>query len=340
MNILRTIRTFIVNRPFLSIAIIVMAIFGFIFIFLGSLSLFFKFIAKRPLFYFGIYILSVIIFSCVYWIYIKTKDRKIDSITFNQVVRDISHIIRNVILLLVSIYMATYMITQIITVYFNNYNTRYNMGGQGNIFNVYTGPYNITELPKKIGMSRQEQADIEMASSEKTIEAEEAYLAEGQRPIKTKISRAALAKKQIIEVPNIYLSQEYPSSQGYNYRQNINLSDGISAVMNLKDGEQPIWFGVVNRGLRNIDNPVLFLHFEGDFDIKVAPDKSIGWSTMEPNKEFNIRIASSLQPSSGFKLHPLIVNFKTAGVYKARYTITSDNNLPKSGDFTIKVVAP
>jgi len=329
MNKLKGIKDFIINKPFLAIAIFIIAIVGLIFLFLGSAGLFLKSIAKRPLFYFGVYIITVMTIPFVYSIYLKTKSKKISGTTFNQIIKDISHTLKTVIVLVFSVYMATYAATQAITVYFSNYNARFNISGTGHTFNFPSGPYGIQDGAEKIVKSQEGKGETETVQKKEFL-----VVKEKGRVMREQIDTIV----RMPTIPAIFLSQEYPSSQEYKYTQSIKLAEGTPAVMDLKDDYQSMWFGIRNIGLSNVGNPTLFLKFTGDFDIKTQPNVSLGWSTMEPNRQFNIRIGANLQPGSGFRLNPLSVRFKEAGTFTGEYTITSDNNLPKSGIFTIKVV--
>lgn len=320
-ELLKKLWKFILYRPIFCFAMAIAFLLGIIFISLGSIGLLVKLLAKRPLFYLGIYFVLIIGALSSYYLYSKTRTKTISNATFNHFLRDVSSMIKTVIVLSLSFWLTTSTVSKIISVYFNRYDSRYQMGGSGNIFNMYPGLYpTVPEVPKS-ETAKKEPVKNEAASTEKII----------SPPDHTK-------KKTILTIPNIYLSQEYPSSQEYSYTQSINLTSGILAVMTLEKEEQPMWFGVGNSGLSNIGNPTLFLSFDGTFDIRVKSNKSLGWMTTDPNKQFNTKINMTIQPGSGVRLYPLFVKFPRAGKYQGKYTIAIDNNLPVSGSFVINVV--
>lgn len=135
----------------------------------------------------------------------------------------------------------------------------------------------------------------------------------------------------------IIISQEYPSSQGFNYQQSINLSNK-PAVMTYQDDWQPFWLGIgnANEEIENFKNPNLFLNFHGKIQIKIT-EASKGWTEMDPNFTYYLKTQGSIQPGQGYRLYPLYVKFPTKGLFVVSYTVTSDNALPVSGEFTIKV---
>jgi hypothetical protein len=139
--------------------------------------------------------------------------------------------------------------------------------------------------------------------------------------------------------PDIFISQEYPSSQGFGYQQSINLNTH-PAVMTYQDGWQPFWFGIsnVSAKLQNLGNPCLFLNFNGKMQAKVDGKASIGWVEMDPNFTYYLKTIGSVQPGLGVRLNPLFVKFPAEGIYTISYSITSDNKLPISGQFNVKVV--
>lgn len=323
-SIAKKTKLFVFNKPCLFIMIITSVIFGLAFICMGSIRLLFRFIAQRPLFNFSIYIIILIVVSCLYSIYAKAKNKEISNEAFNQITKDLSHVIKNVLLVWISAYMATYMATKVITVYFSN--TRIQYGGVLNTY--YIGQ---TPIPEEVKYPE--------STKGKTGKVSEIVTTEPEHPEKETTGKQKIIIKEAVsvKVPNIRLSQEYPSSQNYQYTQSIDLSSHKPAVMTLSKDEQPMWFGIGNVGLFNISNPMLFLKFDGTFNIMTKPNESLGWSTMDPNREFNIKINSDLQPGSAFRLNPLFVKFPRAGEYRGSYTITSDNNLPVTGTFVINV---
>jgi hypothetical protein len=158
---------------------------------------------------------------------------------------------------------------------------------------------------------------------------------------------AAKISKQAIGLPlatkeyrsNIIVSQEYPSSQGLNYQESVNLNKH-TAVMTYKNDWQPFWLGInnVNAKTKNLENPILFLNFHGKIQVKIDDNSSKGWVEMDPNFTYFLKTQGSIQPGSGFRLNPLLVKFSEEGIYSVSYSITSDNELPTSGEFLIKVV--
>lgn len=135
----------------------------------------------------------------------------------------------------------------------------------------------------------------------------------------------------------IYLIQEYPSSQGYNYLQSINLKDK-PAVMTWQENEQSFWVGIANMMLnKNYKNPTVFLTFKGKVDVRVDPKGSVGWVEMEPNSQYFIKLNGDLQPLVTYRLNPLFVKFANEGDYSVHFGIRGDNELPVDGDFIIKV---
>ncbi len=135
----------------------------------------------------------------------------------------------------------------------------------------------------------------------------------------------------------IYLTQEYPSSQDYNYLQSINLKDK-SAVVTWQENEQPFWVGIANMMLnRNYKNPTLFLTFKDKVEVRVDPKGSVGWVEMEPDSQYFIKLNGDLQPLITYRLNPLFVKFANEGDYSVHFGIRGDNELPVDGDFIIKV---
>jgi len=154
----------------------------------------------------------------------------------------------------------------------------------------------------------------------------------GQTTIPSDIGEAL---KQIKSA--IYLTQEYPSSQGYNYLQSINLKDK-PAVVTWQENEQPFWVGIANMMLnRNYRNPTLFLNFKDKVDVRVDPKGSVGWVEMEPDSQYFIKLNGDLQPLVTYRLNPLFVKFANEGDYSVHFGIRGDNELPVDGDFIIKV---
>lgn len=138
---------------------------------------------------------------------------------------------------------------------------------------------------------------------------------------------------------NIVISQEYPCSQGYNYRQSINLVNH-TAVMTYQDNWQAFWLGVGNADskIKNFKNPSLFLNFNGNVQVKIDEKSSKGWIETDPNFMYFYKTDGSMQPGQGFRLNPLFIKFPNEGIYKVSYSITADNELPISGEFSTKVV--
>jgi len=139
--------------------------------------------------------------------------------------------------------------------------------------------------------------------------------------------------------PDIIISQEYPSSQGFTYQNSINLNTHF-AVITYQNDWQPFWLGIMNVStkIQNLNNPGLFLNFDGKMQVKVDEKASIGWVEMDPNFTYYLKTIGSVQPSSGARLNPLFVKFPAEGIYSISYSITSDNKLPISGKFDVKVV--
>lgn len=241
---------------------------------------------------------------------------KITNATFNQLVKDASSIIKGVVLLGFSLYVGSWAVSNVIAVYLDNTKIQSQVSGTGNTVNII-----------------------------RAIPVSGAFTTETYSHSKEKIKNGAVNeekdtnKKEIVaKVPNLYVSQEYPSSQNYQYTESIALSNSQPAVMTLRDGGQAMWFGLGNVDLANVANPTLFLNFDGDFEIKTKDEESAGWLMLDPDRQFVMKIKGEVQPGSGLRLNPLFVKFPKPGVYKAQYSITTDNNLPKSGTFTIKVV--
>ena len=154
----------------------------------------------------------------------------------------------------------------------------------------------------------------------------------GQTTIPAKIAEALNQIKSAI-----YLTQEYPSSQGYTYLQSINLKDN-PAVMTWQENEQPFWVGIANMLVnRNYRNPTLFLTFKDKVDVRVDPKDSRGWVEMEPDSQYYIKLNGDLQPLVTYRLNPLFVTFPGEGDYNASFGIRGDSELPIDGEFSIKV---
>lgn len=139
--------------------------------------------------------------------------------------------------------------------------------------------------------------------------------------------------------PDIVISQEYPSSQGFTYQKSINLNARY-AVMTYQNDGQPFWLGIMNVSpkIQNLENPGLFLNFNGKIEVRVDEKASIGWAEIDPNFSYYLKTIGSVQPGSGVRLNPLFVKFPSEGIYSISYSITSDNKLPISGQFDIRVV--
>lgn len=136
---------------------------------------------------------------------------------------------------------------------------------------------------------------------------------------------------------NLMLSQEYPTSQGYSYRQSIDLRSK-PAVMTIQEGEQPFWLGIGNLGNWNVSKPTLYLNFDGKVQIRVNKNKSRPWLEGDPNHSYSLKYNGQLQPGSDIRFNPLFVRFEKDDTYTVSYTITTDNEKPLSGTFEIKVV--
>lgn len=139
--------------------------------------------------------------------------------------------------------------------------------------------------------------------------------------------------------PDIVISQEYPNSQGFTYQKSINLNAHY-AVMTYQNDGQPFWLGIMNVSpkIQNLENPGLFLNFNGKIEVRVDEKASIGWAEMDPNFSYYLKTIGSVQPGSGVRLNPLFVKFPSEGIYSISYSITSDNKLPIPGQFDIRVV--
>lgn len=140
-------------------------------------------------------------------------------------------------------------------------------------------------------------------------------------------------------IPSVIISQEYPNSQGFNYRQSINLSTH-PAVMSYQSDWQPFWLGIgnISKKLKNLNNPTIFLNFHGQIKVKVDENTSIGWAETDPNFTYFLKTKGSIQPGQRIRLNPLFVKFPKVGLYTVFYSITGDNQPPVSGNFNIKVV--
>lgn len=103
---------------------------------------------------------------------------------------------------------------------------------------------------------------------------------------------------------------------------------------------QAFWLGIGNADskVKNFKNPSLFLNFDGNVQIKVDEKSSKGWIETDPNFTYFYKTDGSMQQGQGFRLNPLFVKFPMEGIYNVPYSITADNELPISGEFSIKVV--
>lgn len=165
-------------------------------------------------------------------------------------------------------------------------------------------------------------------------------LTEGSKEDLEKIikSRAKATLEELKEVQaGIYLTQEYPGTQGYNYRQSIDLRNK-PAVMRYQEKEQKFYVGIANiRVNKNYKNPTLFLNFGGKVNVRVDPKISAGWVEMDPNFSYNIALNGDLKPLVTYRLNSLLVKFPEEGDYPVHFGIRGDNELPVNGDFLIKV---
>jgi len=135
---------------------------------------------------------------------------------------------------------------------------------------------------------------------------------------------------------DISLTQEYPSSQGYIYRQSIDLRSN-NAVMTWQDSEQPFWLGIYNAGGTNFSNPTLFLEFKGKVKVKVDSSTSKGWAEIDPNVSYVHSAKGELQPRVLTILNPLYIKFPDEGIYEVECAVAGDNTTPITLDFKIKV---
>jgi|SRR3989338_3900924 len=153
----------------------------------------------------------------------------------------------------------------------------------------------------------------------------------GKKPIE--FLKEELEKAKI----GIYLTQEYPSSQGYSYQQSINLK-AMPAVMNWQENEQAFWLGIANMIInKNYRNPTLFLDFKGKVNVRADSKGSAGWIETDPNFTYFIKLNGDLQPLVTYRLNPLFVKFANEGNYPVHFGIRGDNELPVDGDFIIRV---
>lgn len=230
---------------------------------------------------------------------------------------------KNAILIIISIWIGSWGISNVVNVYFNNVRQQMRIGGVGHTINI-VGSIPAGDLSHaKIPLEKEEDGKKEVVKKEE----------------KAKDGQSTIKREEIVaKIPNLYISQEYPCSQKRTYRESINLSNGDHAVMTWKDKDQAMWFGIRNIDLFNVSNPTLFLSFNGDYNVSIRDDEAPGWLMMDPNRDFSMKIRGEVQPGSGLRLNPLFVKFPKPGIYHARYSIATDNNLPKSGTFTIKVV--
>jgi len=135
----------------------------------------------------------------------------------------------------------------------------------------------------------------------------------------------------------LFLSQENPASQGYTYRQSIDLRSK-PVVMTFQAGEQPFWLAIGNAGNINASNPTLYLDFDGKVKVRADKNKSRPWLEGDPNHTYSAKYNTQIQPGSGIRLNPLFVRFEKDNTYTVSYTITTDNEKHLSGTFEIKVV--
>jgi len=135
----------------------------------------------------------------------------------------------------------------------------------------------------------------------------------------------------------LFLSQEYPASQGYTYRQSIDLRSK-PVVMTFQADEQPLWLAIGNVGNINASNPTLYLDFGGKVKVRADKNKSRPWLEGDPNHTYSAKYNAQIQPGSGIRLNPLFVRFEKDNTYTVSYTITTDNENHLSGTFEIKVV--
>lgn len=276
----------------------------------------------------------------------KSKYR-ITNATFNQIIKNISDavavffkdlfgVIKNAILLVLSFYLATNTATQIIGVYFNNVKSNNTIRGSNNVINSFTGIMPAPDAFYSVRNDTNLTAEKAKVSTEKETSSSSEAIAE--KPLLKEVEKVITKEVTIAKIPNLYLSQEYPSFPGYDNAQSINLSGGFPAVIKMAETEQKLYFGIGNIDAVNINNPTLFLQFDGDFDVTAKPNESLGWLLLYPNKQFAIKINVDLQPGSGLRLPALFARFPRPGRYHAKYSITTDNNLPKTGNFVINVV--
>lgn len=156
--------------------------------------------------------------------------------------------------------------------------------------------------------------------------------------VKLRAAKAGVALKEI--APMVYLTQEYPASQGYNYRQNIDLRSN-PAVMTWQEDEQPFWVGLANiREKENYKNPTLFLKFKDKVEVRVDDKESLGWIEMDPNIDYYLNLKGDLKSLVTYRLNPLFVKFPKEGDYYVEYGIRGDNEPPKGGAFYVKVRKP
>ncbi len=273
----------------------------------------------------------------------KSKYR-ITNATFNQIIKNVSDaiavffkdlfgVIKSAILLALSFYLATNTASKIITLYFNNVKSTNTITGSNNVINSFTG---ITPVPDTFYGDANLAAEKAKVSIEKETSLSSEKIAE--KPSSKEVEKVITKEIIIAKIPNLYLSQEYPSFPGYDNAQSIILSSGSVAVIKMAENEQKLYFGIGNIDTVNINNPTLFLQFDGDFDIMAKPNESLGWLPLYPNKQFAIKINVNLQPGNGLRLPALFVRFPKPGRYHGKYSITTDDNLPKTGDFVINVV--
>lgn len=136
---------------------------------------------------------------------------------------------------------------------------------------------------------------------------------------------------------DVFVSQEYPNSQGYTYRQSIDLRSD-PAVMTWQNSKQPFWLGIGNVGKNNFLNPTLFLDFEREkVEIKLESSESRGWREIGPNVSYVHSAKGVLQPGVLTRLNPLYIKFPDEGTYRVKCTVTGDNTKPMPLNFNIKV---
>lgn len=135
---------------------------------------------------------------------------------------------------------------------------------------------------------------------------------------------------------DIAITQEYPSSQGYTYRQSIDLRSN-PAVMTWQDSEQPFWLGIQNEDGTNFSNPTLFLEFKGKVEVNVDTRESRGWVEVDPNISYMYSAKGDLQPGVLTRVKPLYIKFPDEGIYEVQGAVAGDNTRPITLNFKIRV---